>query len=295
MAFVKTVCSDCGGELFNSDNFCPHCGASIDRSVQVHPPSGKCSTCGAPVDATANFCESCGTALNFVAQPPRSSSRNSTVNVASRKTPPAKKKSAKRFETWQLVTGVVVVSLVAFFAYRELDRDTGFRKPPIPATFPAQTGPSIQDIENQQAKVDANPKDRVALLKLANMLHDASLHDSRLLQRAIDAYAKYLTMDPADPNARVDMGICYFELARVDSDNAPAHLSRAIAEMKTAIQNNPNHQPAAFNLGIVNLNAGDMGEAAKWFAKAVAIDPNSDLGKRAKQLLEQHSPQDSPN
>jgi tetratricopeptide (TPR) repeat protein len=153
----------------------------------------------------------------------------------------------------------------------------------------------MKQIEELQRVVDANPTDDASLLRLANMLHDAGLRSPMLLNRAINTYTSYLARRPGDPNARVDMGICYFELARIDTNNTASLFAQAAREMETALKSNPTHQPAAFNLGIVKLNAGNLEEANRWFAKAKEIDPNSDLGKRAQQMIEQHTFQNQPN
>jgi tetratricopeptide (TPR) repeat protein len=110
-----------------------------------------------------------------------------------------------------------------------------------------------------------------------------------LLNDAIDAYTRYLQLKPADPNARVDLGICYFELGRSDSTQSPKLFQAAVREMKTAIASAPTHQPAAFNLGVVSLFMGDTDEATKWFRKTIDLGPDTELGRRAKNLLEQHA------
>jgi cytochrome c-type biogenesis protein CcmH/NrfG len=218
---------------------------------------------------------------------------------------PPTKKSAKAergrdkknfsFEPWQVITGVIVLLLVAFFAYTELTREQPINRPAAQQNPPLPDAAMMQEIEQLQRSVDTNPKDDASLIKLANTLHDAGMHNPMLLSRAISTYGKYLALKPTDPNARVDMGICYFEMARFDSVNAGSLLSRAMQEMETAIKANPGHQPAAFNLGIVNLNAGNLEESSRWFKKAMEIDANSNLGKKAKEMLEQHSFQGSLN
>lgn len=191
--------------------------------------------------------------------------------------------------------GVVVVGLVIFFAYLELNREQPVAKPVVQEVLPAQSAAMMKEIDQLQQTVDASPKDDASLIRLANKLHDAAMSNPNLLTRAIDTYAKYLKLKPNDPNARVDLGICYFEMARVDTNNGASLFSRAIQEMETAIRANPDHQPAAFNLGIVNLNAGNLEKSTEWFTRAVKINPNSDLGKKAQQLVEQHSFQGQPN
>ena len=75
------------------------------------------------------------------------------------------------------------------------------------------------------------------------------------------------------------MGVCYYQLGDTDS---------AIKTMESAVKMKPDHQIANFNLGIVNSAAGNHDKALEWWRKAVKIDPNSNIGKKAKDLLENH-------
>jgi tetratricopeptide (TPR) repeat protein len=104
--------------------------------------------------------------------------------------------------------------------------------------------------------------------------------DGRFFDKAIAHYRKYLEKNPKDANARVDMGICFFETSNLDE---------ARKEMEFALKYDPKHVPAHFNLGIVILRAGNVKEANEWFKKTIALAPKSDMGQQAKQILEQHS------
>ena len=55
-----------------------------------------------------------------------------------------------------------------------------------------------------------------------------------------------------------------------------------------ALEYQPKHQIAHLNLGIVNLTAGNLQKSKEWFQKAVQLNPNSDIGKRAQELLTTH-------
>jgi tetratricopeptide (TPR) repeat protein len=192
----------------------------------------------------------------------------------------------KRFEPWQIVAGVAVLALVAFFVYTEMQRDHTDARPPEqmqaqPADMPHPPRVEIAPLEQAVA---ANPNDARALLRLAN-----GLQDNGAYRRAIDVYDRYLAIEPDDPDARVDVGVCYFELGRADSTGAMRHFETARKEMEMALKKRPDHQPAAFNLGIVALNAGDLETSNRWFKRAVELGPQTDLGRRAQRILEQHS------
>jgi tetratricopeptide (TPR) repeat protein len=133
----------------------------------------------------------------------------------------------------------------------------------------------VQDIEQLRKVVDSDSTNAGAILRLANLLHDGKFMD-----QAIIYYKKYLALNEKDPDARVDLGICYFE--RGDKD-------KAIAEMKKALTYAPKHQLAYFNLGIVNLSSGNMEEATSWFKKCIEVAPGTETARRAQELISQHT------
>ena len=137
-----------------------------------------------------------------------------------------------------------------------------------------QVSAEIQELES---RVAAHPKDMTLTLQLANLLHDGLF-----FEKAIPFYKKYLLQNPSDANARVDMGICFKELG---------NFTEAEDQMKMALHYVPNHLYAHYNLGIVYLSEGNLEESNKWFKRTVALDPNSEVGKRAQQLLTQHNSQ----
>src|SRR5690606_25246217 len=98
---------------------------------------------------------------------------------------------------------------------------------------------AMNEINALEEKVKANPDDLQSLLHLAHLKNDAGLYDA-----AIISYKNYLDKNPSDADARVDMGVCYYNLKDYNS---------AITEMKKALEYKPDHQIAHLNLGIVNL------------------------------------------
>ena len=114
---------------------------------------------------------------------------------------------------------------------------------------------NLNEITELENFVKVNPNDKASIVRLANLLQDSGLYD-----RAIIYYKKYLELDPTDSNARVDIGICYYNLNDLQS---------AITEMETALKYQPEHQLAHLNLGIVNLTAGNVDVSKEWFKKAL--------------------------
>ena len=306
MARAVIVCSDCGKELSPTDTFCSQCGAKVEQEVGSNKPPVRpnvavltCKVCGHKNAHSGAYCEACGAKL-----PGRVVTGQAVSSVREKKqTPPKKARPEKnqsssfKLETWHYVVGAFILGLVGVFIYVELQRDyptnVAPQQPSAPMRFPASQTPPTKEILDAIVRLEKtvkdNPNDAGAKLLLANALHDGAMHDGSMFPRAIEAYKKYLQVKPGDPNARIDLGICYFELGKIDSMQSANLFSMAINEMELTMKSNPKHQAGAFNLGIVYLWTGNMQESNRWLKKAVGLNAESDLGKRAKAILEPHN------
>lgn len=292
MAQAVPECRQCGKTLAPGDKFCPQCGTRVEEhpsSAGAEPARVYCEVCGHENSHGGAYCEACGVKL-----PPAASRLAKPYDRETAAKSAKQKVTRRKFEPWQYMAAIVAVGLIGMFAYIELQRDHGDAHvhSDQPASQPAATPPSkevLETIDRLQKTVNDNPNDIGSKLLLANALHDAAMHDMGLFPRAIDAYKTYLKEKPGDPNARVDLGICYFELGKMDTIHAGRLFTLAINEMETAVKNAPNHQPGAFNLGIVHLYAGNLKESNRWFRRTIELNAESDLGKRAKAILEQHN------
>ena len=133
----------------------------------------------------------------------------------------------------------------------------------------------LAEINNLEKIVNSNSENHEALLKLGHMLNDNGYYE-----RAIVKYEDYLKTHSENADVIVDMGVCYFELKKYD---------KSIDVIKSALQINPLHQIANFNLGIVNLANNNIAEAKKWWKEAREIDPNTNIGKKAEELLKSNN------
>ncbi len=282
MAVAKLVCGDCGGALAQSDVRCPSCGASIEKAG-APPQQAACGVCGQQNASGEEFCLSCGARLG--ARPPRRPGKSQKPAGQPRKPGGG---TAGSVGVWQVISGVAVLALLSYLVYLQI----WGTKPPPPISPAAPESPPLSDIglksvdlKPLEDAVRNRPSDAGAQLMLAN-----ALHDNRMMSRAVDAYRKYLTMRPKDPDARTDLGICYFQQAQADSVNRESLLHEAANAMEEAFNSAPRpHQPSAFNLGVVYLHLSDLEESNKWFRRAVEINRESDLGKRAQNLITQHA------
>lgn len=70
-------CSQCGNEFDGSGDFCPNCGAKIDKSAVVEETVNQpvqnqntkfCSNCGSKIDVKAEICPNCGVRVAGVSE-----------------------------------------------------------------------------------------------------------------------------------------------------------------------------------------------------------------------------------
>jgi len=129
----------------------------------------------------------------------------------------------------------------------------------------------LAELNRLEEEVKNNPGNYESLISLAHQLNDAGF-----FEKAIDNYEKYLEKFPRDVNVIVDYGVCHYELQNFD---------KAISVLKSALQIEPKHQIAHFNLGIINFAKKDLETARSWWEKTVEIDAHSDVGHKANELL----------
>jgi tetratricopeptide (TPR) repeat protein len=244
-----------------------------------------CPECGIKLDKDYAFCPNCGNELEKVRKELtkiNSSSKPEKIkNIEKAKTQtqsvPAIKNNLGTNKLLGIMGGLVLLVVVILFS------SDIFNTPKVSEIVSTPVGNNqspgvdlskMNEIKTLEDKVSANPEDSQALLQLANLKHD-----SGMFEVAIINYKTYLEKNPSDADARVDMGVCYFSLK---------NYNEAISEMKKAIQYSPKHQLAYINLGIVSVSAGSLDEAKKFWQKAVDLDPGSENGLKAKELLESH-------
>ena len=305
MAVARLVCGDCGGPLAAGDVRCPSCGASIEKESPAAAPVPEaapvapvaCASCGQTNPGDAEFCSSCGARLSSPSlrqaqrgeKSPRAAKPARDAGRQSQPRPGKRNEATRRFDPWQIVSVVAVLALLGYGAFLLIDHEKpASSSPSLPPEGGSPLGEIMArnvDLTPLEDAVRANPDDAGARLRLANALEDTHQYD-----RAIGEYRSYLKAKPKDPDARTDLGICYFQKALADSTNRGTLFHDAAAEMEQAFTTAPRpHQPSAFNLGIVYLHMNQMGDADRWFRKVVSIDAGSELGKRAQNMLSQHT------
>ena len=290
------LCAECECEIRWGDQYCVNCGAPVEYPSDETAGEGavadlaeqlECRSCNAKNPADANYCSACGEELGDgkaaeVSKPAGKEARRRRGRVRSEQLKKKTIASSPLF-SWKALGGFAAFLVVGVIVLEMLTAPKPVAVPSAASTqAPGANIQAIGEMAELEQRVAANPNDAQLALQLANFAYD-----HRFFDKAIVYYNKYLEKNPENTNARVDLGTSYYE-----SGNA----TEAIRQMETALKYDPKHLQAHFNLGIVNLGAGRVKEANEWFKKTVALSPNSEIGKQAKQILEQHSnPQNLKN
>jgi len=289
-------CPECGFKIDGKYNFCPNCGSKITLEINDHSETSEqtaeiiiCKNCGEENPIENVNCFSCGVSLKgSIAKKQNKSKQGSVKNVrinSSGNNANDDKKKANQEKILDskkvlvITAAVVAIFVLALVVSGVFDSGTQTEVPRISNESSSTNNGGVnlanmQEINQLESKVKENPDDLESTLHLAHMQQDAGFSE-----KAIENYKKYLSKFPEDADVRVDMGICYYNLNDYDT---------AIKEMEAAIKYQPKHQIAYLNLGIVNLTAKNLEASREWFQKTVELDPNSEAGKRAQELLHSH-------
>jgi tetratricopeptide (TPR) repeat protein len=106
------------------------------------------------------------------------------------------------------------------------------------------------------------------------------LDDAKGYFIAASCYAKALELDPSNTDVRVDYAIC-----KLNMNDAKGGLE----EMKRAVEQNPKHQKANLNIGILYAQSEEWSLVKKHWTIAYNLDKASDAGKRADELLAKYT------
>ncbi|KUO60787.1 hypothetical protein APF79_04710 [bacterium BRH_c32] len=241
-----------------------------------------CSKCGAENIPADNFCSKCGSPL-------KKNESKQTGNQAT--TSPAKKLPVTSI--LYAAGALFVIGFILLYSAGVFDSSSA----PVVNNTQNFDDPhkgmgvdlkSIERINLLEGIVKNNPTDKGAMAELAHLLNDSGFKE-----KAIAKYKQYLELDPKNADMVVDMGVCFFELGR-DAETAQnmeetkKYYDLAIGNFMDALKITPKHQIAHYNLGIVKMSSGKFDEAKEWWKKTIEINPNAEVAKNAKELLESH-------
>ena len=131
----------------------------------------------------------------------------------------------------------------------------------------------LSRIQSLLQVVAKEPKNFQAWVLLGN-----DYFDTHQPQKAVDAYAEALKLDPKQPDILTDQGVMFRELKQPQ---------KALANFQKAQALKPDHLQSIFNEAVVyadDLNKPD--KAIERWSKVQALAPNSPDATRAKEAIE---------
>ena len=179
-----------------------------------------------------------------------------------------------------LILGLIVVGMIAYFVVsKEVEKTNKPQMPNDEIHQGLKNRQSMQMDKELLAKIDSlknivnqNPKDTIALNHLAFFLMQAHKFDE-----AVVYFENLLKINPDRLDVLNVLAEMNFNLQKFDkSEN---YLKRIIKLEK-------NNDIAQYNLGVVYIMQGKKDEARKIWSELVKKNPDSELGKMAKESLQ---------
>jgi tetratricopeptide (TPR) repeat protein len=128
----------------------------------------------------------------------------------------------------------------------------------------------FQEIEMLRRRVEANPRDFDALVRLGNLYMDAVKWE-----QAADYYARAVSIR-RDPDVITDLGICYRQTGRPEE---------ALKLFESVQRNHPEHWQSAFNQAIALADLKRFDEARVVVASLKKLRPNDPEVERLEKAL----------
>ena len=141
----------------------------------------------------------------------------------------------------------------------------------------AAGGPASAEVQELQARLQQNPDDTEAILRLANLNFDIGNWS-----RAQELYARFLELKPEDVDVMTDLGISYRETRQYDE---------ALALFDKAQQINPQHWQSYYNeVVVLAFDLKRLDEADRTLATLQQMQPgNPNVAQLAAAVAKQRN------
>lgn len=173
---------------------------------------------------------------------------------------------------WAIIGVAVAVVLILFVLPRVFPSVSSSGSNPH-GNQPGQTVDYTPEIQAYQDLVKANPNDDVALEGLGSVYEKMGQY-----LNAKDNFEKACEIKPNDAEYHGRLGEAYFALDMTDI---------AMREFNNGLAIDPNNQAILIDVGIVYSRDGNNDQARTTWQKAENVNPTSDLGHTATELIAQ--------
>ena len=189
---------------------------------------------------------------------------------------------------FQLAYGAVVSLVTRAYHPCEQPAPVAQSRAPAPATAVRPDSPAAESLRRFGLLPEPGTSGAPAASPAASTLEGLldlgnSYFTAGQYQAAASTYSQALGLDPSSAEVRNNLGITLHYLGRS---------AEALVTLREGVAKDPAHQRSWLTIGFVSLQLGDTARAREALQKAVALGPDSAVGKEAQRLLGQAAPPD---
>ncbi len=128
-------------------------------------------------------------------------------------------------------------------------------------------------LDNISKQLAERPNDSMLVISAANICYDLGRY-----AEAVTYYKRFIdNIDPNNHAVNIDYGYAVFETGRQNE---------GIAIIEQVLKSEPRNQIAMFNIGVMYVRSNNPDRALIWMKKCRDVDPASDIGKRAANVIQ---------
>jgi tetratricopeptide (TPR) repeat protein len=128
----------------------------------------------------------------------------------------------------------------------------------------------MQSIQKLMSDLKENPENYQLNVQAGNAYFDIGRYQQAL------KYYKRANFIRHDENVMVDLGVCYFNIGKLDS---------ALTFMQAVLEHKPDHKQALYNVGIVYYNLNNFNKALENWQHLIHVYPNTPEADRVQQYI----------
>lgn len=172
----------------------------------------------------------------------------------------------------RLAAGIVIAAAVAIPLYFMVQHRDAPAKPASTSTSGNPTADRVHELKALEQELARKPEHPPILLRMAQISSELGKPADAIgyLQRLVKA-------DPGNVDGRLELGRLLYETNDVQG---------SLRETLKILDTNPKQVDALYNAGAIYANLNNFTQARTYWNRAVASDPASDSGKRARGGLE---------
>jgi tetratricopeptide (TPR) repeat protein len=142
-----------------------------------------------------------------------------------------------------------------------------------PTKSPQQPSTDGHDLKVLEAALTKKPGHTPVLMQMAKLEEGTGK-----LDKAVEHLEEVVKREPGNLEAKLELGRVLYQRGNVQG---------ALEQTEAILKVQPNYADALYNLGAIYGNLGNARLAREYWGRLVTNDPDSESGKRAKQMMAQ--------